>query len=69
MLVIHNLYETILGKSLEHPIYIKNCSIIPMYPDINNLKENPNQMIIGVFPGWSGSAGHYGAIDHPVPEC
>ena len=41
---------------LEYPIYIKGGSIIPMYPAIKNLKKNPHKMIIGIFPGGSGSS-------------
>ena len=35
----------------EYPIYIKAGAIVPMYPEVNNLKKNPHQMIIGIFPG------------------
>lgn len=41
---------------LEYPIYIKGGSIIPMYPDVKNLKQNPAQTIVGIFPGGSGSS-------------
>ncbi|SDE58707.1 protein of unknown function [Mucilaginibacter pineti] len=41
---------------LEYPIYIKGGSIIPMYNDVKNLKKNPHQLVIGVFPGGNGSS-------------
>jgi alpha-glucosidase (family GH31 glycosyl hydrolase) len=41
---------------LEYPIYIKSGSIIPMYINVKNLKQNPHQMIVGVFPGGNGSS-------------
>ena len=41
---------------LEYPIYVKAGAIIPMYPDIRNLKSSPHEMIIGIFPGGSRSS-------------
>jgi alpha-glucosidase (family GH31 glycosyl hydrolase) len=39
----------------ELPLYIKEGSIIPMYPKISNLQELPNHLILKVFPGEKGS--------------
>ena len=41
---------------LEYPIYVKAGAIIPMYGDIKNLKKNPDDMVIGIFPGGAGSS-------------
>lgn len=39
----------------ELPLYIKEGSIIPMYPKISNLQEIPNHLILKVFPGKKGA--------------
>lgn len=46
---------------LEYPIYVKAGAVVPMYPSsVGNLKVNPSQTIIGVFPGGDrGSASIY----------
>ncbi|GAA4276556.1 glycoside hydrolase family 31 protein [Aquimarina mytili] len=43
----------------ELPLYIKEGSIIPMYPEISNLQEIPNHLILKVFPGEKGSFNLY----------
>lgn len=41
----------------EYPMYLKAGAIIPMYPeDVNNLKNNPGRIRLGVFPGGSGDS-------------
>ncbi|WP_299216604.1 glycoside hydrolase family 31 protein [uncultured Aquimarina sp.] len=39
----------------ELPLYIKEGSIIPMYPKITNLQELPNHLLLKVYPGTKGS--------------
>lgn len=39
----------------ELPLFVKEGSIIPMYPKISNLQEIPNHLILKVFPGKTGS--------------
>ncbi len=39
----------------EYPIYIKAGAVIPMYHNVKNLQSEPNQTVIGIFPGNSGS--------------
>ena len=43
----------------ELPLYIKEGSIIPMYPKISNLQELPNHLILKVFPGKEGNFNLY----------
>ncbi len=35
----------------EYPIYVKAGAIIPMYPDVKNLQQQIDDLIIRVFPG------------------
>ena len=37
----------------EYPIYVKAGAVIPMYPEIQNLQQLNDEMIIRVFPGGS----------------
>ncbi|GAA0726118.1 glycoside hydrolase family 31 protein [Aquimarina litoralis] len=49
--------ERVIQKNFmlkELPLYIKEGSIIPMYPKISNLQEVPNHLILRVFPGKEG---------------
>jgi alpha-glucosidase (family GH31 glycosyl hydrolase) len=39
----------------ELPLFVKEGSIIPMYPKISNLQELPNQLQLKVFPGKKGT--------------
>ncbi len=39
----------------ELPLFVKEGAIIPMYPKITNLQELPNQLLLKVFPGATGS--------------
>ena len=39
----------------ELPLFVKEGSIIPMYPGINNLQEIPDKLMLTVFPGKRGS--------------
>lgn len=34
----------------EYPVYVKSGAILPMYIDAKNLSEEPEKMMIGVFP-------------------
>jgi alpha-glucosidase (family GH31 glycosyl hydrolase) len=43
----------------EYPLYVKAGAIIPMYPAIRNLEENPSATILGIFPGAAGSTKVY----------
>ncbi|MBQ4820190.1 glycoside hydrolase family 31 protein [Aquimarina sp. MMG016] len=43
----------------ELPLYVKEGSIIPMYPKISNLQEIPNHLVLKVFPGEKGSFNLY----------
>ncbi|MDP4273437.1 MAG: glycoside hydrolase family 31 protein [Bacteroidota bacterium] len=44
----------------EYPVYVKAGSVIPMYnSSVKNLDENPQNIIIGVFPGGDGTANIY----------
>ncbi|WP_207421115.1 glycoside hydrolase family 31 protein [Desertivirga brevis] len=44
----------------EYPIYIKAGSVIPMYTDkVDNLDKNPEDIILGIYPGGSGSFNLY----------
>lgn len=43
----------------EYPLYIKAGAIIPMYPAVDHLDENPDKMILGIFPGGTGTARVY----------
>jgi alpha-glucosidase (family GH31 glycosyl hydrolase) len=44
---------------LEYPLYVKAGAVIPMYPEMKNLDNNPATMIIGIFPGDSSSTRVY----------
>ena len=44
----------------EYPLYVKAGSIIPMYEDsVNNLDDEPENVILSVFPGGVGSGSLY----------
>ena len=43
----------------EYPLYVKAGAIIPMYPAIKHLDQNPEKMILGIFPGGTGSTQVY----------
>lgn len=65
-------YEAVSGEILEGgksytrtftageiPYYYKQGAIIPQYPEIKNLKEKPEQLIIQFAPGDAGSFRYY----------
>ncbi len=40
----------------EYPVYVKAGSVIPMYNDkVDNLDKNPENIVLGIYPGGSGS--------------
>ena len=43
----------------ELPLFVKEGSIIPMYPKISNLQEPPNHIVLNVFPGKNGEFSLY----------
>lgn len=44
----------------EYPIYVKAGSIIPMYgEDVQNLDANPENIVLGIFPGGDGKFNLY----------
>ncbi len=41
------------------PVYVRAGAIIPLYPRIDNLQQNPDKLIVRVFPGGAASARMY----------
>lgn len=39
----------------EIPLYVKAGTLLVMYPDVENLQENPDKLIVKTFPGKKGS--------------
>ncbi|MGM0530198.1 MAG: TIM-barrel domain-containing protein [Bacteroidota bacterium] len=43
----------------EIPFFYSSGAIIPMYPDINHLKERPDTLVVQFIPGESGTFNYY----------
>ncbi len=43
----------------EIPLYVKAGTILPMYPEVDNLQEQPEQRVLTVIPGGSGETRYY----------
>jgi alpha-glucosidase (family GH31 glycosyl hydrolase) len=43
----------------EYPLYAKAGAVIPLYPTVKNLNQQPQQQIIGLFPGGDGETTIY----------
>ena len=41
------------------PVYVRAGAIIPLYPQVGNLQQNPDKIIVRVFPGGGSAARIY----------
>ena len=41
------------------PVYVRAGAIIPLYPRVDNLQQNPDKLIVRAFPGGASSARVY----------
>jgi alpha-glucosidase (family GH31 glycosyl hydrolase) len=43
----------------EYPVYAKAGAVVPLYPPVKNLNEQPQQLTVGIFPGADGETSIY----------
>lgn len=43
----------------EYPVYAKAGAVIPLYPPVKNLNQQPDEQVIGIFPGADGETSIY----------